>query len=83
MFKLLAKASQGTPRLINILCHKALISSYGKGKSNVGRKEMFLAILDTESISWRLKYFPINITKFLILIAVLIFGIELFLLLRL
>lgn len=80
--KLLAKASRGTPRLVNILCHKALMSSYGKGKSSVGRKEMLMAILDTDSIPWRRKYFPIDINEFLVLMAILALGIELFLLSR-
>ena len=81
--QLLIKASQGTPRLVNILCHKSLISTYGKGRSSVGGKEMFGAILDTDSIPWRLKYLPINLTKFLISAAILILGIEIFLISRL
>lgn len=80
---LLSKASMGTPRLINILCHKALMSAYGKGKRVVGSKEMFNAILDTDSIPWRTKYLPFNLTNLLISIVLLVFGLELFLIARL
>jgi len=77
--QLLTQASQGTPRLVNILCHKALMTTYGKGRSYVGGKEMFTAILDTESVPWHFKCLPINLNLLFILIAILILGIELFL----
>jgi len=80
--KLLAMASHGTPRLVNILCHKALISTYGKGKNCVGSKEMFTAILDTDSIPWYIKYLPVDFTKFLVLLLLLAFVIEIFLISR-
>jgi MSHA biogenesis protein MshM len=81
--QLLANAGQGIPRLINILCHKALISAYGKGKRSVGGKDMVIAIRDTDSIPWITRYLLINLTKFLILMVMLVLGTELFLLLRL
>lgn len=43
--------SKGTPRLINILAHKALLASYGKGQHQVGFKEMYAAIIDTQSVA--------------------------------
>ena len=46
----LAHASKGIPRLVNILCHKALMSAYGKGSKVVQSKHMAAAIKDTESI---------------------------------
>ncbi|MBU1558774.1 MAG: AAA family ATPase [Pseudomonadota bacterium] len=46
---LLYKSSQGIPRLINILAHKALLSAYGRKKTAVKVKEMKLAIRDTDS----------------------------------
>jgi len=46
----LARASKGIPRLVNILCHKALISAYGKGSKLVQSKHMTAAIRDTESV---------------------------------
>lgn len=47
--KLLFKASRGIPRLINILCHKALLISYGYNKNRIDTREMQLAIQDTDS----------------------------------
>lgn len=41
------KASQGIPRLINQLCHKALIAACGNNTQSVGRKEVLMAIKDT------------------------------------
>jgi MSHA biogenesis protein MshM len=48
---LLYLKSKGTPRLINILSHKALLTSYGKGKHQVGLKEMYAAVCDTQSVA--------------------------------
>ena len=47
--------SNGVPRLVNILAHKALLAAYGKGKQQVGLAEAFAAISDTKSIesTWR------------------------------
>lgn len=45
--KLLHKASKGTPRLINILCHKALLLAYGYNKNQVNTKIMRIAVQDT------------------------------------
>jgi len=50
---LLERASKGIPRLINILCHKALMLAYGQGVSVVTAKHMRAAIRDTESVSRR------------------------------
>ncbi len=48
---LLTKASRGVPRLVNILCHKALMLAYGQGLKVVSAKHMKLAIADTESVT--------------------------------
>jgi MSHA biogenesis protein MshM len=47
--------SKGTPRLVNILAHKALLAAYGKGKHQVGLSEVFAAVSDTRSVEsfWR------------------------------
>jgi MSHA biogenesis protein MshM len=47
--------SKGTPRLVNILAHKALLAAYGKGKHEVGFSEVFAAVSDTKSVEsfWR------------------------------
>lgn len=47
---LVARASRGTPRLINILCHKALMAAYGRGEKRISRAHVERAILDTESV---------------------------------
>lgn len=46
---LLYIASGGTPRLVNILCHRALLAAFGPGGRRVGRAEALAAIQDTES----------------------------------
>lgn len=47
--KRLFRASKGLPRLLNVLCHKALLVSYGRGINCVDSKSMKRAITDTES----------------------------------
>ena len=47
--RLIAKSSQGTPRLINILAHKALIAAYGQGVREITRRHVKQAIRDTDS----------------------------------
>lgn len=47
---LVVKASGGTPRLINVLCHKALMAAYGCGEKRINRAHVKRAILDTESV---------------------------------
>ena len=42
------EASRGIPRLINILCHKALMVSYGQGTRSVGQANVMMAVSDTE-----------------------------------
>lgn len=53
----ICKASQGIPRLINVLCHKALMVAYGRGEQTITRAHVGLAIADTETVlqssSWR------------------------------
>lgn len=47
--KRLFKATQGTPRLVNIICHKALMLAFGEGKFQVSKTHIKLAINDTEA----------------------------------
>lgn len=49
--KLIAKASRGIPRLINVLSHKAMLLSYGEGDDRVRRRHVKGAIKDTEDAS--------------------------------
>lgn len=46
---LLFKASQGVPRIVNILCHKALLLAYGRGDTQVTHQMMLAAIQDMET----------------------------------
>ena len=48
----LYQASRGIPRLVNILCHKALLVAYSQGKTSVDIKAMQQAISDTSEVSW-------------------------------
>ena len=52
---LLCRASKGIPRLVNILCHKALMAAFGEGQKVIQFRHMKAAISDTESVSlsWR------------------------------
>ncbi|MES2218515.1 MAG: AAA family ATPase [Pseudomonadota bacterium] len=45
---ILYQASNGVPRIVNILCHKALMAAYGRGDKNITPKTMRLAVRDTE-----------------------------------
>lgn len=57
--RLLHKASRGTPRLINVLAHKALLLCYGSGQRSISQKHIQEAIADTDGtkghtyIDWR------------------------------
>jgi MSHA biogenesis protein MshM len=46
---LLFKASKGTPRIVNVLCHKALMLGYGEGLHKITTTHVKLAIKDTEA----------------------------------
>ncbi len=47
---LLYKASGGTPRVVNILCHKALMVAFGKGERSVQADNLKSAAQDTEGV---------------------------------
>ena len=49
--RLLFHASGGIPRVINILCHKAMLASYGFGDYMVGHKSMSQAVMDSQEIT--------------------------------
>lgn len=46
----LFRASKGIPRVVNILCHKALMVAFGRGERSVEREHMKKAISDTEGL---------------------------------
>lgn len=45
-------ASRGIPRLINILCHKALIVAYGRGHKKISIWHAARAVCDTPECRW-------------------------------
>jgi MSHA biogenesis protein MshM len=49
--RLIHQASNGVPRIINLLAHKALLSGYGKGIRQIGRKQVVAAIKDTDGVT--------------------------------
>ena len=51
--RILHKASQGIPRLINILGHKAMLVAYGRGEHKVNHKALMRAIMDTDCVNYR------------------------------
>ena len=54
---ILHKASNGYPRLVNILCHKALLAAFGEGSRTVKPRHMQAAIRDTmEAQSSKLRW---------------------------
>lgn len=59
--KLLFKASLGIPRVVNILCHKALLVAYGQGEEIINHKIMQVAIQDTD-VAIKTKYHALIIT---------------------
>ena len=48
--------TRGFPRLVNIVAHKALMCSYGRGKKSVGLREMNEAVDDTASLRIRVRH---------------------------
>ncbi|MBL4940385.1 MAG: AAA family ATPase [Colwellia sp.] len=49
--KKITKVSKGIPRIVNVLCHKMLMLSYGQGHYQMTKKLLNIAIKDTESIN--------------------------------
>lgn len=48
--RLLRRAARGTPRLVNILAHKALMAAYGEGGYEIGRRHVRAAVKDSEEV---------------------------------
>lgn len=46
--RLMHWASRGTPRVINMLAHKSMLSAFGQGKPQVGLKDVAMAVHDTD-----------------------------------
>lgn len=59
--RLVARASAGVPRLVNVICHKALLAAWGRGLPRAGWREVRRAVADTESTRqhlWSWRYRP-------------------------
>ncbi|RLV59048.1 AAA family ATPase [Parashewanella curva] len=68
--KSITKAARGTPRLVNILVHKALLLAYGEGKHTVTQSHIKTAVLDTDDTQWagwRSKWVPLMIALVLLI----------------
>lgn len=48
LLSMITVASRGIPRLINILCHKALMLGFGQGVKTLAREHIIAAVNDTE-----------------------------------
>lgn len=46
----LYRASEGYPRLVNILAHKAMMLAYGEGKGEVNEQHVKAAVVDTPAV---------------------------------
>ncbi len=67
---LLYLKSKGVPRLVNILAHKALLATYGKGRHQVGLNEALAAAADTQSVAYFWKKIQLNSVSLLLLVSV-------------
>lgn len=63
--------AKGVPRLINIIAHKALLAAYGKGKYQVGIRELLASVSDTQSIESSWSKFVLKSLLFIILLGIL------------
>ncbi|MEW6981159.1 ExeA family protein [Colwelliaceae bacterium 6471] len=70
-----AKASQGIPRLVNILCHKMMMLSYGQGHYQITPAHLNAAVQDTEDTKGAgVEYYYVAVTViFLMIIFTLLF----------
>ena len=50
----IALVTRGTPRLVNIVCHKILLRAYGQGKSAANWQHTINAVFDTDDCKRRL-----------------------------
>ena len=67
--------SKGTPRLINILCHKALLLAYPKNKKKITSTNIVKAAFDTEGIDrFLVKHLKLSISVILLSISTTTFA---------
>ncbi|MBK1727337.1 ExeA family protein [Halorhodospira neutriphila] len=51
--RLIGRAAEGVPRLVNTLAHKGLLVAYGEGEQRVRRRHIARAIADTDAVARR------------------------------
>ena len=82
--KKLAKASNGIPRLVNVLCHKILMLAYGQGQYQITISHLKSAVNDTEDTksSWSLisknSIITVSIMSLALLALIVYFGLDYF-----
>jgi len=70
---ILYRSSKGIPRVVNILCHKALMVAFGRGEEIVSHKIMRIAIRDTKVTTISNKRSSMLIGGFVILLILILF----------
>jgi MSHA biogenesis protein MshM len=71
---ILFHTSKGVPRVVNILCHKALLAAYGRGEPKVTHKIMQLAVKDTD-IALKTHKSLVGVIVGLVMLIVVVFAI--------
>jgi MSHA biogenesis protein MshM len=71
---ILYSASKGIPRVVNILCHKALLAAYGRDEAKVTHKIMQLAVRDTD-IALKTHKSLVSVIVGLVMLIVVVFAI--------
>jgi MSHA biogenesis protein MshM len=75
--KLLFRASKGTPRIVNVLCHKALMLAYGEGQNKISAQHIKAAVKDTEAANLGLSPMTLSISVAVLLsvLAIAAYGV--------
>ena len=80
--KKVAKISKGIPRLVNVLCHKMLMLSYGQGQYQITKKHLSVAVNDTEAtmqtsnVKWYLGIASVLMTTVIIVTVLKNYGVS-------
>lgn len=72
----IAKITGGIPRLVNVLCHKMLMLSYGQGQYIITTKYLKLAAKDTEGIEMRNTFLKPTLLLSLLVLIMLTIGVS-------
>ena len=67
----LFRSSEGIPRVVNILCHKALLVAYGRGETKIDHKIMNVAVQDTNAATTQNKTFLFSAIFGIVLLTIL------------